>query len=270
MIGQVQRFAGSGAGEKVAGEQGKLRISVCPWFSAIIVLPPRPDQRLKDGVSLRTITRVAELRRVFRGGQSDLLNAVARLAILYEDLRLEMREFQKSHTAVIELGEEDTENRVPYFLRRALETLVEFGSGLNTLRAMPEFKSASSSLTELDSKCISDADRFIQQNWARIKELRNGFAGHIHADAVAFAVKRLTNEVGKVTWNPDSSGWTIGIECDFAGVLLAGVISSKFQSGVDVVLELRKALEVLSQGFNHVQAAMLALVHAFLWERFGG
>jgi len=218
---------------------------------------------------VRTITRFAELQRVFRSGQSDLLNTIARLAILYEDLRLEMREFQKSHTAVIELGEEDTENRVPYFLRRALETLVEFGRGLNALRGMAEFKSATPSLAPLDAKYIIDADKFIQHNWARIKELRNEFAGHIQADAVEFAVKHLTNEVGKVTWNPDPSGWTVGIECDFAGVLLAGVISSKLQSGTDVMSELRKALEIVAQGFNHAQAAMLALVHAFLWDSFG-
>jgi hypothetical protein len=218
---------------------------------------------------VRTITRIAELRRVFKGGQSELLNGIARLAILYEDLRLEMNEFQTAHRKVIELGEGDTEGRVLYFLRRALETLVEFGRGLNVIRSMDEFKKASPGLTALDTRYIADADRFILQNWTRIKELRNEFAGHIQAEAVEFAVKHLTSEVGKVTWNPDSDAWTVGIECDFTRVLLAGAISSKFQSGSDVPAELRKALEMLSQGFNHVQGAMVALVHAFLWESFG-
>ena len=82
-------------------------------------------------------------------------------------------------------------------------------------------------------------------------------------------MRHLTNEVGKVTWNPDPDAWTVGIECDFAGVVLAGVISSKLQSGGDVRAELRKALEIISQGLNHAQAAMGALVHAFLWDSFG-
>jgi len=198
------------------------------------------------------------------------LNNIARLAILYQDLHLEMGEFQSAHQKVIKLGGEDTENRVPYFLRRALETLVEFGSGLNIIRSLDEFKSATPRLTALDAQYIGDADKFIQQNWSRIKELRNEFAGHIQVEAVEFAVTHLTDQVGKVTWNPAPDAWTVGIECDFAGVLLAGVISSKLQTGTDVLTELGTALEILSRGFNHAQAAMVALVHAFLWESFGG
>jgi hypothetical protein len=45
-------------------------------------------------------------------------------------------------------------------------------------------------------------------------------------------------------------------------VLLAGVISSKCQTGGDVLAELRKAFEIMSRGFNHAQFAMGALVHA--------
>ena len=223
----------------------------------------------EGSVGVRRISRVAELRSVFRDGQSELLNCVARLAILYEDLRLEIKEFQGLHRIVIELGEDDEDNRAVYFLRRALETLVEFGSGLNMLRRTDEFKKAAPGLTALDAKYIADADKFIQQNWTRIKELRNEFAGHIQAEAVTFAVKHLTTEVGKVTRNPDPDAWTVGIECHFAGILMAGVLSSTVESDGDVREELRKAIEVMSQGFNHVQGAMAALVHAFLWDSFG-
>ena len=215
---------------------------------------------------MRTTTRASELRRVFEGGQSELLNGIARLAIVYEDLRLEMKEFQRLHQLVIQDGLPDVDNRVPYVLRRALETLVEFGRGLNVLRKTVEFKSAS--LSAMDEKYITEADKFIQQNWARLKDLRNEFGGHIQPGAVDYAIRHLTNEVGSVTWNPDPDVWTVGIECDFAAVLLAGVISSKCQG--DVLEEFRRALEILSHGFNHAQFAMVALVHAFLWESFGG
>jgi hypothetical protein len=134
---------------------------------------------------------------------------------------------------------------------------------------MDEFKKASPGLTAKDARYIAEADKFIQQNWARIKDLRNEFAGHIQASAVEFAVKHLANEVGKVKWNPDPDAWTVGIECDFASALLAGVISSKLQSGGGVEAEFHKAIELLADAFNHAQAAMVALVHAFLWESFG-
>ena len=52
-------------------------------------------------------------------------------------------------------------------------------------------------------------------------------------------------------------------------MILAGVISSKLQSGTDAAEELKKAVDMLSKAFNHAQAAMVALVHAFLWDSFG-
>ena len=219
---------------------------------------------------MATITRIADLKRVFRGGEPELLNGIARLAILYEDLRLEMGEFRDLHRRVIVEGESGMDQRVSYFLRRALATLIEFGGDLTVVRKSGEFKKAELWLTAMDSRNIADADRFMQQNWAQLKKLRNAFAGHIKADAVDFAIKNLSAEVGKVTWNPDPGGWTVGIECDFAGTVLAGVISSKLQTGSDVRTEWRNTLEIVSRGFNHSQAAMCALVHAFLWDSFGG
>jgi hypothetical protein len=215
------------------------------------------------------IIRFAELRRVFKGGESELFNAIGRLAIVYEDLRLEMNEFRRLQRSVIEDGLPDTDNRVTYFLRRALATLVEFRGVLTAVRGSAEFKLVEPSLTALDAAYILDADRFLQQNWTQIKSLRNEFAGHISARAIEVTMKGLTNEVGKVSWNPDPAGWTVGIECDFAAILLAGVISSSMPYGSDIFEEFSKAVSILSEGFNHAQAAMVALVHAFLWDRFG-
>jgi len=59
------------------------------------------------------------------------------------------------------------------------------------------------------------------------------------------------------------------LECDFAGHIVAGAISSKLTTGTDVRGELQAAINIIGDGFVHTQAAMVALVHAFLWERFG-
>jgi hypothetical protein len=212
---------------------------------------------------------VGQLKSVFKSGDSELLNGIGRLAIFYEDLRLEMTEFRRLQQVVVEEGQSDIDNRVSYFLRRALATLVEFRGGLTAVRKSAEYKAAEAGITALDARYIVEADRFLQQNWPQIKSLRNEFAGHIQAGAIDFAMKNLTNKVGSVTWNPDPSGWTIGIECDFAATLLAGVISSSMPRGSDVFVEFSKAVQILSEGFIHAQAAMVALVHAFLWDRFG-
>jgi len=152
---------------------------------------------------MRSITRVGRLSHVFRGGQSELLNGIARLSIFYEDLQLEMGEFRDLHRRVIENGEEGLEYRLIYFLRRSLATLVEFRGALTRVKQTEEFKKAD--LGERDAGYINDADRFLQQNWATIKELRNEFAGHVQVSAVAFATKNLTNEVGGVDVPPGNS-----------------------------------------------------------------
>jgi hypothetical protein len=224
-----------------------------------------------DLMARGTFSRIGDLSRVFRGGSSDLMNGIARLSVLYEDLRLEMSEFKILHGRVIIDGEPGMEYRVMYFLRRALATLIEFRGGLTTITKTPEFKAAKAGLSELDARSINDADRYLQKNWPLIKELRNEFAGHIQMSGVEFAMSKFSNETGRVTWHQGlDDGWVMGLECDFAGKILAGAISSKLQGGTNVQAELRKALEVIIPGYTHAQAAMCALVHAFLWDRFGG
>jgi len=46
---------------------------------------------------MSTITRFGNLARVFKDGDSELLNGIARLSVLYEDLRLEIEELRVSH-----------------------------------------------------------------------------------------------------------------------------------------------------------------------------
>jgi hypothetical protein len=227
-------------------------------FGAIIVL---------SRGTMKSVTRIGELSAIFQGGESKLLNGIARLSIFYEDLQLEMSEFRELHRRRMEDHEDGLDYRLLYFLRRALATLVEFRGALTRVKQTDEFKKAD--LTDIDARFIADADRFLQQNWATIKELRNEFAGHIQGPAVEFATKNLTDQVGGVTWRPDHTGWRTGIECEFAGVILAGVISSKLQAGGDVEAEFSKAFAVISEGFNLARFAMVALVHAFLWDRFG-
>ncbi len=125
-----------------------------------------------------SIARCGNLRAIFEAGESELLNGIARLAILYEDLRLEMNELRSAYDCVIQQQKEDVDGRVLYFLRRAIATLQEFGSCLNVIRMKKEFKLASAGMTSMDAQLIEGADKFIQQNWTRIKDLRNDLAGH--------------------------------------------------------------------------------------------
>lgn len=216
---------------------------------------------------MSSTTRFGNLGRIFKEGESDLLNGIARLSVLYEDLRLELEELRIVQEKPEEERTAADQYRVMYFLRRALSTLIEFRGGLTTVRLTPEFKSAS--LSTMDEGYIAKADQYLQEHWPKIKDLRNEFGGHVQLQGVRFATQHFSDVIGSVTWNRATDGWSMALECEFAGHVVAGAISSKLATGTDVRAELRTALQIISDGFLHAQAAMVAFVHAFLWDRFG-
>ena len=186
--------------------------------------------------------------------------------MLYEDLRLEIRELRAIDEAYRATGKPIPEFRVIYFLRRALGTLCEFRRGLTAVRICAEFKDAKSGLNVLDARSIASADTFLQKNWQQIKDFRNEFGAHMQEAGVRFAAKNLDGIIGSITWNHGSN---MGLECDFAAQIVAGAIVSKLPPSSDPKAEASKALQTVIEAFVHVQAAMCALAHAFLWTRFG-
>jgi hypothetical protein len=216
--------------------------------------------------TVSSITRFGNLGHVFKEGESELLIGIARLAVLFEDLRLEIDALRVVSDKPEEERNSADQYRVMYFLRRGLSTLIEFRGGLTTVRLTAEFKTAS--LSAMDDGYIKRADQFLQEHWEQLKALRNEFGGHLQLPGVLFATQHFSNVVGSLTWHR-ADGASAGLECDFAGHVVAGAIASKLTSGADVRHELDKALKIISAGFLHAQAAMTALAHAFLWDRFG-
>jgi hypothetical protein len=216
-------------------------------------------------------TRFGQLDRVFNNGKSDLLNAIARLSVLYEDFRIERSALTPEEGALGELDTLGHGYRMVYFLRRSLATLTEFHGGFTQIQQMSEFKNARTRFDETDAKFIDLANRYLQGHKGRIKELRNEFGGHLKQESVTFAVANASSGViGKMTWNfSKTEDGALSLELHFANEIIGGAISSKLQDGVEIVEELQKALEEIIGAFVHVQGAMYALAHAFLWERFG-
>jgi hypothetical protein len=178
----------------------------------------------------------------------------------------ELRQIQERRATGQPMDADDF--RVAYFLRRALVTLVEFRRALTRIRVTDEFKKAIQDEPNVEADELVPAERFFQQNGERLKALRNEFGGHIQDAGMKFATGHVSDVIGKITVARDCNGWTLGLECDFAGHLMAGVITSKLQ-GKDYKQELREAIEMIAEAFVHAQAATGALVYMFLWARFG-
>jgi hypothetical protein len=213
-------------------------------------------------------TRFGDLGRVFKDDTSDLLNEVARLAVVYEDLRIEIAELRSIQQEYEKASLPIPEYRVIYFLRRALSSIVEFRGGLTKVRSGAEFKRAANNMSKITADHLFEAERYLNQHWGQLKEFRNELGGHVQLGGVKFATENLSGTVGSITWNSDSDGLPMGLECNFAGQIVAGSMTSKLPAG-SLLADAQEVLEVIIGSFVYVQLAMCALAITFLWDRFG-
>lgn len=215
--------------------------------------------------SLQSITRLGNIGRMFGGGDSQLLNSIARLSVLYEDFRVE-------HTALGEIGALSDEDRslhgyrFMYLIRRSVATMNEYQGGLTQVLRIDEFKQARPS--EIDSAYIAEANQYLQHACGRIKEWRNAIGGHFQYSAAETACRNIPDgTIGSVTWNSGADA-ALGLHLQYAEHLIAGAING-LVTAVDPLEELRLALNEIMGGYVHVQKATYALVHHFLWPKLG-
>lgn len=215
--------------------------------------------------SLRSITRLGNMGRIFGGGDSQLLNCIARLSVLYEDFRVE-------HTALGEIAAlSDKERplhwyRFMYQIRRSVATMNEYQGGLTQVLRTNEFKQAR--LSDIDSAYIAEANRYLQHACGRIKEWRNAIGGHFQYSAAETACRNIPDRaIGSVTWNSGADA-ALGLHLQYAEHFIAGAING-LVTAVDSLEELGLALNEIMGGYVHVQKATYALVHHFLWPKFG-
>jgi hypothetical protein len=102
------------------------------------------------GTARRSVVRTAVLPHVFNSNRERMLDAhIARLAVLYEDLRVETSAIKAHSIPCLDVLDPEHEHRdVParigsyrshYFLRRSIGTLSEFADGLRLLTECEEF-----------------------------------------------------------------------------------------------------------------------------------
>ena len=88
-----------------------------------------------------------ELTKVFPSGHDEMLHAhILRLAVLYEDLRIEL--YGIAEDSMPKLDGTDERYRKNYFLRRSIATLVEFAETVRILNECDEFQPIKDSFTK--------------------------------------------------------------------------------------------------------------------------
>ena len=187
---------------------------------------------------IKSRTRVGQMRRVFKTDLGDEISAhVARLVVLYEDLRLET--FAIAADQIEQLDLLDDRYRRLYFLRRSIATLNEFSNALSSLNGAVSFKSFKNQSISGQGKDWNRWDSalsFFERNRHLIKKVRNDIGGHFGPEAARYAVRNFESEatgVIELVAHPSGrgAGWKLRFAGEIAATALLRRLSQNFRFG---------------------------------------
>ncbi len=229
---------------------------------------------------LRSKTLVADLRRVFRSDEKRLVDAyVARLCVLYEDLRIELAAIGADSIPSLDVLDPLEENaefknvgmyRRNYFLRRSIGTLYEFAEGLHLLAECPDFAWVTAAFDGETAAQWNVAVDFFKSKGQLIKDVRNDIGGHFGAKVAIYAVPNLSpGTMCKIEIKYDEHNIPRPPQLRFAGEIAASAFS-RHLPGASVEQQVGGFMrDVLVQGYRHATECVHVLCVLYLEPRFG-
>jgi hypothetical protein len=208
-----------------------------------------------------------ELKEVF--GQISASNfeaIVARLAVLYEDLRIELHGIAEE--SIPAMDELDVRYRRIYFLRKSIGTLWEFAQAVGQLQVSPEFRTISADFPPEVHRHWKRAAAFFMRNEAQLRLVRNDTGGHFGLEAARHAV---------LHFEPDA---VMGIEIDgliarrsriflrFSGEVVATAML-RHAWGASRENRVARLVKVARVGYRHATRCVHCIVVCYLWDKFG-
>ncbi len=210
------------------------------------------------------LVRVRELRKVFGSLSASNFEAiVARLAPLYEDVRIEV--YGIAEDTIARLDQMDVRYRRSYFLRKSIGTLSEFAEAISQLEKCPEFALIASELSDTPEieRYWRRASAFFRRNERRLKLLRNDTAGHFGLEAARYAVQNLHKEAVNGIELRDRL-----VLLEFAGELVATAMLRQ-ASGLNRDHKVRRLVKLAQVGYQHATRCVHCVVFCYLWQKFG-
>jgi hypothetical protein len=198
----------------------------------------------------RTKVWVVNLFRAF-GLQNQLLNAhVLRLAVLYEDLRIELHAVESEELKVLEhVG---FNYRRFYFMRRAIGTVIEFAESFRLLDELADFGQIKDGFTQDQKKRWMDTVAFFKENEPKFELIRNDIGGHFGLNATKHVVENLSNSGSGLFEGFIDVGTEKGGMCfKFAEKIVAVAMSRHKRPDETSGEYLNRTFDLLSTAFEH-------------------
>lgn len=150
---------------------------------------------------------------------------IARLAVLFEDLRIEMY-------AIAERGKIQACDHIGdgyrrlYFVRRAIATVLEMKGGFQRLDQCPEFQNVLRSFTPEETADWRAAVTFLVDHEQEFRQIRNDVGGHFLEQAADYALASISAKAtGVIIIQRGTKPQTAGPFLKFASELVANAIT---------------------------------------------
>lgn len=210
---------------------------------------------------------VKRLKPIFDTLDSELGALLARLTVLYEDLRIEL--YGATDDSFPKLDGNTVRYRKFYFLRRSTVTLIEFTSTLQRLGECPEFKALRKTFDEEQDKRWASATDFFGKHHKVLKTIRNDCGGHFQLAMAKKIVEELHDDtVGSIELDFGKSGDRIRLYLKFALEFVGPAIVAQ-RKNEDFEAFAHDLFEILTEGWLHVVKVMHAIAKPTLVPKFG-
>lgn len=188
---------------------------------------------------------------------------VARLLVLYEDLRIELSAVEQEKVPAFD--EAGAEYRRLYFLRRTLATFREVHSAFQQLSQDDDFgKLVLRDMNPEFKKVWKDAVKYFDTNAETIRSARNAVGADFSNGAGRHVVEEMDDDrVGSVEVTFHSSGVGGGSTFHLAGELVAVAMTHSKPAGDNDLKYFNSLIEIMAGAVGHVTKAVhvLALVY---------
>jgi len=221
-------------------------------------------------------------RATFRGSFGAVFRTVpdsaferglARLCVLYEDIRIEILGASLPSSAVVALEASGSHYRHLYFMRRALLSLREFDSAIEQIRYSTEFQN-------LEAQARSESDAYYLRLWVPaweffraqgtlLNRIRGDVGGHFGDDVARRAFAAIPNNVPVEVRIERDSGQQQRVLLPFATDLVARAAFAHLPPGNDSD-RLNAMTDLLVGALRYAMDAVHFVLEAVLLPRMSG
>jgi hypothetical protein len=217
---------------------------------------------------LTTSTLYGHLRRVLSPSENrDLHGHLARLVVLYEDLRIEMHGLRNKEEYAL-LDDSGFATRQSYFLRRSFATLAEFAEAVRLADECPEFATVLKPTLDAHETATWDAAvAHFKREESSIKKIRNDIGGHFGLPAARYSVDALDAVIFSGIECYELTPGVGGVRIRFAPYVANTAMLPNAQ-GSSMKEQLEYLVDLVNESMAYAVPAVVAVSFRYLRNRF--